>query len=134
MKNLKSETESCGLGMNSSITRRDFLGATLLASGAQLLHPLTPAQLLAQKPNAALPGAADDWNGYSGVGDYANSNGNTWEVLSAGHKLRDSSPSAFLKDVVDTNELYDCVVVGGAGDCAAGAVGNGIVRKGALST
>jgi xylulokinase len=28
----------------------------------------------------------------------------------------------------------DCVVVGGAGDCAAGAVGNGIVRKGLLST
>jgi len=28
----------------------------------------------------------------------------------------------------------DCVVVGGAGDCAAGAVGNGIVGKGTLST
>lgn len=28
----------------------------------------------------------------------------------------------------------ECVVVGGAGDCAAGAVGNGIVRKGVLST
>jgi xylulokinase len=28
----------------------------------------------------------------------------------------------------------DCVVVGGAGDCAAGAVGNGIVRQGVLST
>ncbi|MCH8047117.1 MAG: xylulokinase [Planctomycetes bacterium] len=28
----------------------------------------------------------------------------------------------------------DCVVVGGAGDCAAGAVGNGIVSKGILST
>jgi xylulokinase len=28
----------------------------------------------------------------------------------------------------------DCVVVGGAGDCAAGAVGNGIVEKGILST
>jgi xylulokinase len=28
----------------------------------------------------------------------------------------------------------DCIVVGGAGDCAAGAVGNGIVRKGSLST
>ncbi|MBN1908383.1 MAG: xylulokinase [Pirellulales bacterium] len=27
-----------------------------------------------------------------------------------------------------------CVVVGGAGDCAAGAVGNGIVRRGVLST
>ncbi len=28
----------------------------------------------------------------------------------------------------------DCVVVGGAGDCAAGAVGNGIVRRGVVST
>ncbi len=28
----------------------------------------------------------------------------------------------------------DCVVVGGAGDCAAGAVGNGIVNRGLLST
>ncbi len=28
----------------------------------------------------------------------------------------------------------DCVVVGGAGDCAAGAVGNGIVNQGVLST
>ena len=28
----------------------------------------------------------------------------------------------------------NCVVVGGAGDCAAGAVGNGIVSRGALST
>ncbi len=28
----------------------------------------------------------------------------------------------------------DCIVVGGAGDCAAGAVGNGIVTAGALST
>jgi xylulokinase len=28
----------------------------------------------------------------------------------------------------------DCMVVGGAGDCAAGAVGNGIVRAGLLST
>ncbi len=28
----------------------------------------------------------------------------------------------------------DCVVVGGAGDCAAGAIGNGIVEEGVLST
>jgi xylulokinase len=28
----------------------------------------------------------------------------------------------------------DCMVVGGAGDCAAGAVGNGIVQQGVLST
>src|SRR6267378_1023396 len=101
------------LGMDSSITRRDFLGATLLASGAQLLHPFSPAQLLAQLPSVKLPGSAEDWNGYGGVGEYANSNGNTWEVLSAGHKLRDSDPSTFLKGATDTNEVYDCVVAGG---------------------
>lgn len=28
----------------------------------------------------------------------------------------------------------DCLVVGGAGDCAAGAVGSGVVRRGAVST
>ena len=101
------------LGMHSSITRRDFLGATLLASGAQLLHPFSPAQLLAQQPNAVLPGATGDWNGYGGVGEYANSNGNTWQVLSAGHKLRDSNSASFSKNVTDTGEFYDCVVVGG---------------------
>ncbi|PYU03710.1 MAG: FAD-dependent oxidoreductase [Acidobacteria bacterium] len=99
--------------MDASITRRDFLGATLLASGAQLLSPFSPAQLLATEPHAALPGSMEDWNGYGGVGEYADSNGNTWEVLSAGHKLRDANPSAFLKDAADTGELYDCVVVGG---------------------
>ena len=107
------ESGDAPLGMDSSITRRDFLGATLLASGAQLLHPFSPAQLLAQQPNAFLPGTTEDWNGYGGVGEYANSNGNTWEVLSAGHKLRDSNAAAFLKNVMDTGEFYDSVVVGG---------------------
>ncbi len=99
--------------MHSSITRRDFLGATLLASGAQLLQPFSPAQLLAQQTNVVLPGATEDWNGHGGVGEYANSNGNTWEVLSAGHKLRDSNATASLKNATDTAEFYDCVVVGG---------------------
>ena len=42
------------------------------------------------------------------------------------------------KLTVDTAKLLglstDCVVVGGAGDCAAGAVGNGIVKSGLLNT
>src|SRR5258705_11991971 len=101
------------LGMDSSISRRDFLGATLLASGAQLLNPLSPVQLLAKQPHAALPGSTEDWNGYGGVGEYADSNGNNWEVLRAGHKLRDANPSPFLKDASETGEIYDCAVVGG---------------------
>ncbi len=42
------------------------------------------------------------------------------------------------KLTVETAKLLglstDCIVVGGAGDCAAGAVGNGIVKAGVLST
>jgi spermidine dehydrogenase len=89
--------------MDFSITRRDFLGSTLLGAGAALLNGLTPAELLAAK-------ADDDWTGYGGIGDYRNSNGNTREVLDAGHKMRDG---AYRSDPIDTGETYDCVIVGG---------------------
>jgi len=92
------------LGMDTSITRRDFLGSTLLASGAALLHPLTPAELLA---------ASDDFTGYGGIGEYSNSNGNTWSVLEAGHRIRDHADRPLPKDIIDTGESYDCVIVGG---------------------
>ena len=101
------------LGMDHSITRRDFLGSTLLASGAQLLEPLSPAEFLAHRPGYSLPGAAEDWNGYGGVGEYAESNGNTWGVLAAGHRLRDAQNPPDPSSIRDTGERYDCVVVGG---------------------
>lgn len=90
--------------MNEAITRRDFLGSTLLASGALLLESLTPAELLAQ---------TDEFTGYGGVGEYSNSNGNTWAVLQAGHKIRDGAYQAASRDIIDTGETYDCVIVGG---------------------
>lgn len=89
----------------SDITRRDFLNSTLLASGAALLSQVTPAELLAQAP-------AGDFNGYGGIGDYANSNGNTEAVLNAGHGIRDAAYDV-TKNVTDTGETFDCVVVGG---------------------
>jgi spermidine dehydrogenase len=92
--------------MDPSITRRDFLGATLLGAGAALLDGLTPAQILGAS-------AEDDWTGFGGIGDYRYSNGNTLEVLQAGHKLRDGAYSSLLADPIETNEVYDCVVVGG---------------------
>ena len=90
--------------MNTAITRRDFLGSTLLASGAALLNCATPAELLA---------ASDDFTGYGGVGEYSNSNGNTRPVLEAGHKIRDNTYQPLPNDVTDTGETYDCVIVGG---------------------
>src|SRR5580700_6898916 len=94
--------------MTGEITRRDFLGATLLASGAALLDGLSPAEILAR---GTAEGEA--FNGYGGVGEYSGSNGNTWEVLQAGHKIRDKAYQQIPQDVVETGETYDCVVVGG---------------------
>lgn len=82
------------LGMGSRITRRDYLNATLLSA-------VSPFALAAQ---------TDDWDGYSGVGDYRNANGNTYEVVADGHRIRDR---LFPKGVTDTGERLDCVVVGG---------------------
>lgn len=99
--------------MDTSITRRDFLGSTLLASGAQLLNPISPARLLATQGGSNAPRDAAGWNGYGGIGEYANSNGNTWEVLSAGHRLRDGQNPLALTAARDTGEVYDCVIIGG---------------------
>jgi spermidine dehydrogenase len=92
------------LGTNEPITRRDFLGSTLLASGAALLGSATPLDMLAEN---------DEFTGYGGVGDYRHANGNTFDVLQAGHTIRDRIYEPLPKDVVDTSETYDCVIVGG---------------------
>ena len=92
------------LGMDQSISRRDFLNSTLLASGGLLMTSVSPMQLL---------GEDDDWTGYGGVGDYSGSNGNTLEVLSAGHRIRDGEFDRPAANIVDTGEVYDCVIVGG---------------------
>lgn len=111
------------LGMDERITRRDFLNSTLLASGGALLAPLAPAELLQSRDSTSqgqitgtgskAAASQDDWNGYSGVGDYANSNGNTIPVLEAGHQIRDGAFNSLPFDVIETGEIYDCVVVGG---------------------
>ena len=67
------------LAMTEGITRRDYLNSTLVASGGLLLSGACPMELLAQS----------DWNGYGGVGEYSNSNGNTFEVMTEAHKIRD---------------------------------------------
>jgi spermidine dehydrogenase len=98
------------LGTERGITRRDFLNGTLLGSGALLLDSASPVRLLGR---TAATGSDDDWTGYGGVGDYANSNGNTAAVLEAGHQIRDGVFENLPADVIDTGESYDCVIVGG---------------------
>ena len=57
--------------------------------------------------------AKDDWDGYSGTGDYAGSNGNTFDVAADRHKIRDHVLEPLPGTVTDTGEEFDCVVVGG---------------------
>src|SRR5215469_13105713 len=111
--NTESSRAEKALGLNQDITRRDFLNSTLLASGGLLLSPVSPAQLLAQQANQPPDSVGDDWTGYGGVGDYANSNGNTTAVFEAGHRIRDGEFESVPGNFVDTGESYDCVIVGG---------------------
>lgn len=99
--------------MDASITRRDFLGSALLASGSALLAGMTPAELLAQD---------DNFTGYGGVGEYSTANGNTWDVLEAGHAIRDRLYDPLPAGIIDTGESYDCVIIGGGISGLAGAL------------
>ncbi len=94
--------EDRNLGLDQPITRQDFLNSTLLASGA-LLAGKSPLEFISE----------DNWTGYGGVGDYSNSNGNTYEVVTDGHKIRDHVFGPTPKHVHDTGEEFECVIVGG---------------------
>src|SRR3569833_2018674 len=92
------------LGMEAPITRRDFLGATLIGSGAMLLG--TP-------PPGNAQGLTSDWNGYAGIGDYARSNGNVASVVNAAHGVRDGIYEKKIASAAPVDEPYDLVIVGG---------------------
>ena len=102
----KKQSHDSALGMNREISRRDFMNSTLLASSTALLSGLIPHQLLAQR-------GKEGFTGYGGTGDYAASNGNTFEVMAAGHQIRDhlfvNPPLA----AEDTGEIFGVAIVGG---------------------
>src|SRR3989475_2092245 len=99
------------LGIHEPISRRDFLNGALLAGAGLLLHGEGP-------PTSP----ADGFNGYGGIGDYRHSNGNTWDVLSAGHGMRDGAFEQRIADAIDTGEMYDLVAVGGGISGLAAAI------------
>jgi len=90
--------------MDEEISRRDFLDGALLASGAALFAGLTPQNIIAQ---------GEGWTGYTGEGDYKGTAGNSEEVIHNAHAVRDGVYDKIPTEVTDTNEVFDCVVVGG---------------------
>ncbi len=97
-------TSDHALGLHHSITRRDFLNAPLIGSGALLLDLPAPSH---------RPRQQDDWYGYGGVGDYAPSHGNTPEVVDVAHRVRDGAYDRLPAAARDTGEIYDLAIVGG---------------------
>jgi spermidine dehydrogenase len=104
--------ETRALGLNRNITRRDFVGATLIGSGAILLG--APAPAFSQ-------GLSSSWNGYAGIGDYSRSNGNIASVVNAAHGIRDGLYEDRIASAPQVDEVYDLIIVGGgfAGTIAA---------------
>ena len=98
------------LGVGCPITRRDFIGSTLIGTGAVLLNGCTPKEQLDLIEKSQLE---DPWTGYGGVGDYASSNGNTKSVMDAAHLIRDGNGKEVVAQAKSTGEQFDLVVVGG---------------------
>lgn len=96
--------------MSADISRRDFVNGTLVGVGATLLSAAAPG--CTAKPKAVAT-TIHPWNGYGGVGDYANSNGNVASVREAAHLIRDGLTSSMMEDIEDTGEEYDLVIIGG---------------------
>ena len=109
--------EERDLGMGGEITRRDFLNAVVLGTGAALLRTPAPSWRGTYPHTRPDSVPADPpwhpWTGYGGVGDYARSNGNTWEVVTAGHGIRDNLYESAIAAATPTGETYDLVIAGG---------------------
>jgi spermidine dehydrogenase len=99
-----SASESHSLGLQTGITRRDFIGSTLVGSGAMLLGAAAPS---------FSQGLTSAWNGYAGIGDYSRSNGNIASVVNAAHGIRDGSYEARIDSAPQIDEIYDLIIVGG---------------------
>lgn len=106
-----------------SISRRDFVGGTLIGSGVALLTALAPRWATAkggtnlppefpQSIAAPLNTLDASWTGPGGVGSYAKANGNTHDVVNAAHTFRNRDFDAQLANAKATGEHFDLVIVG----------------------
>lgn len=100
---MSSKRNADAADLGDEITRRDFIGATLIGAGAMLLSSGCPARARE---------LGQSWTGFGGVGDYRFSNGNTAEVVCSAHRIRDGVYATGLRNVIDTGERFDAVIVG----------------------
>jgi spermidine dehydrogenase len=98
------------------ITRRDFVGGTLVGAGTALLGMASPAAIRtaeAQTVASKMTALGPQWTGPGGIGDYAHSNGNTHEVVNNAHGgIRNQEFDKLLRTATDTGERPDIIIIG----------------------
>ncbi len=109
------------LGKNS-LTRRGFIGNALAGAGALYATTAlvscsgesTVANAIFPKAgNEQMTGLGEEWNGPSGIGDYAGKNGNTAAVVNDAHGIiRNGSIFDQISAAPIVDDVYDLVVVG----------------------
>ena len=117
------------LGMDETITRRDFLNASLIGVGGSLMRAPAPIHSM----DGVDRRQDESWYGYGGVGDYANSHGNTPEVVRVAHGIRDGQYNPLPTATVDTGEVIDLDVVR-AGMAGLGAATSSLATDSNSST
>ncbi len=121
--------------LDDRITRRDFVNSVLIGTGAALCSAAAPLASPIIESRGLLPATdlGPDWYGYGGVGDYADSHGNTPEVVYCAHAMRDGAFDDPRQPVIDTKEAYDVVIVGG-GIAGLGAASRFVQTRGKNAT
>lgn len=115
---MSSENQSAKeqqLGLNAAITRRDFIGSALLGAGGALLGASAPAlaaRAADTEASRSFSGLDASWTGPGGLGDYGRANGNTHQIVNAGHAVFSGDFAGRLDEAQDSGETYDLVVVG----------------------
>lgn len=92
------------------ISRRDFVNGSLMGLGSAWMAG-APGAAFGSKPTIPLTTPGAHWYGYGGVGDYQFSHGNTPELVSTAHQIRNRRFDNAAADVQSTEE-YDLVIVG----------------------
>ena len=104
---IKKQTHDSSLGMNRGDISPRLHECNPARLGQRVVERTDPAPV-------ASPTGKEGWTGYGGTGDYAESNGNTFEVMGAGHEIRDhlfDNPPQSAEDTGETLMLLSSVAV-----------------------
>jgi spermidine dehydrogenase len=101
------------LGLNSAITRRDFVYGSTLVIGGALVGCGKSEDVKVAAPGDFSFDVGDSWYGPGGVGDYASSHGNTPDLIQTAHQIRAGRFDKVSASAIDSGEEYDLVIVGG---------------------